>query len=293
MVWFFFSLRLPLFHRQRMDSKVRPPRKSKAAAVGVLTKVLRIFDALQHSPAGLRLKQISEQTRLNKSTAYRFLSHLEREGYLVREEHGVYMLGMRLFELASASNHESTLRRVATPMLREVLRVTGETVNLGVLHGISVVYLEVLESSHEFRMVSRVGAHQPIYATALGKALAAFLAAEKSERALATVEFQPFTPHTITNLAQFHEELRKIRERGFAVDNEELVLGVRCISAPVLNSAGEAIAAISVAGPTSRVSEGKILLFGTTVRDAAHAISVRIGFTMSPMPAQPEVAIEF
>jgi IclR family KDG regulon transcriptional repressor len=270
---------------------VRPPRKSKAAAVGVLTKVLRIFDALQRSPAGLRLKQISEQTRLNKSTAYRFLSHLEREGYLVREEHGVYMLGMRLFELASASNHESTLRRVATPVLREVLRATGETVNLGVLHGLSVVYLEVLESAHEFRMVSRVGAHQPIYSTALGKALAAFLPTETSEKALEVVEFQPFTPHTITNFAQFKEELARIRERGFAVDNEELVLGVRCISAPVLNSAGEAVAAISVAGPTSRISEGKIPVFSAAVRDAAHAISVRIGFSMPPAPAQPEIAL--
>jgi IclR family KDG regulon transcriptional repressor len=270
---------------------VRPPRKSKAAAVGVLTKVLRIFDALQRSPAGLRLKQISEQTRLNKSTAYRFLSHLEREGYLIREEHGVYMLGMRLFELASASNHESTLRRIATPVLRDVLRVTGETVNLGVLHGLSVVYLEVLESGHEFRMVSRVGARQPIYSTGLGKALAAFLPPETTEKALESVEFQPFTPHTITSFVQFKEELAKIRERGFAIDNEELFLGVRCISAPILNSSGEAIAAISVAGPTSRISDGKVALFGTTVRDAAHAISVRIGFSMPPSPLQPEFAV--
>lgn len=258
---------------------MRSPRQSKAAAVGVLTKVLRIFDALQHSPAGLRLKQISEQAGLNKSTAYRFLSHLEREGYLVREEHGVYMLGMRLFELASASNHESTLRRVATPILREVLKVTGETVNLGVLHGFSVVYLEVLESAHEFRMVSRVGAHQPIHSTALGKALAAFLAVEKSERALESMEFHASTPHTITNDASFREELARIRERGFAVDNEELFLGVRCISAPVLNSSGEAFAAISVAGPTSRVSEAKIPAFSAALRDAARAISVRIGFS--------------
>ena len=271
---------------------MRPPRKSKAAAVGVLTKVLRIFDALQQSPAGLRLKQISEQTRLNKSTAYRFLSHLEREGYLVREEHGVYMLGMRLFELASASNHESTLRRVSTPVLRDVLRATGETVNLGVLHGLSVVYLEVLESAHEFRMVSRVGAHQPIYSTALGKALAAFLPADKSEKVLESVEFQALTPHTITNFAQFKEELARIRECGFAVDNEELVLGVRCISAPVLNSAGEAIAAISVAGPTSRISEGKIPTFSAAVRNAAHAISVRIGFSMPTVPSQPESVVQ-
>src|SRR5487761_449347 len=99
-----------------MESK--PALRFNKPTVGVLTKVLRLFDVLQHNPSGLNLKQISEQTRLNKSTAYRFLSHLEREGYLVRDESGIYMLGMKLFDLASASNHQSTLRKVAEPALR-------------------------------------------------------------------------------------------------------------------------------------------------------------------------------
>jgi IclR family KDG regulon transcriptional repressor len=258
---------------------MRPARKSKAAAVGVLTKVLRIFDTLQHNPSGMNLKQISDQTRLNKSTAYRFLSHLEKEGYLVRDDRGIYMLGMRLFELASASNHQSTLRRVAQPVLRELLKATGETVNLGLQDGVTVVYVDVLESSHEFRLVSRVGLHRPLYATALGKALAAFLSPEKKQELFDTIQFQVLTPNTITNLAQFQKELDLIRERGYAVDNEESYLGARCIGAPILNSMQESVAAISVAGPTSRVSEDKISTFAAALREAAQAISARIGFT--------------
>ncbi len=270
---------------------MRPARKSKAAAVGVLTKVLRIFDTLQRNPSGMNLKQISDQTRLNKSTAYRFLSHLEKEGYLVRDDRGIYMLGMRLFELASASNHQSTLRRVAQPALRELLKATGETVNLGLQHGITVVYVDVLESPHEFRLVSRVGLHRPLYATALGKALAAFLPPEKKQELFDAIQFQVLTPNTITNLAQFQKELDLIRERGYAVDNEESYLGARCIGAPILNSMQESVAAISVAGPTSRVSEDKIPTFASALREAAQAISARIGFTQpdSPRKEQKEV----
>lgn len=258
---------------------MRTSRKSKAANVGVLTKVLRIFDALQHNPAGLNLKQISEQTHLNKSTAYRFLAHLDREGYLVRDERGLYMLGMRLFELASSSNHQFTLRKVAGPELHRLLKITGETVNLGVLHGLTVVYVEVLESSHEFRLVSQVGLHRPLYATSLGKALTAFLPPAQAEELIDSIQFQQFTPHTIATPSQFRSELEKIRERGFAVDNEESYLGARCIGAPILNSTHQAIAAISIAGPTSRISEDKIPPFAAAIREAAHTISQQIGFS--------------
>lgn len=262
-----------------MQSKLRLARKPGAPAVGVLTKVLRLFDVLQHNPSGMNLKQISEQTRLNKSTAYRFLSHLEREGYLVRDERGIYMLGMRLFELASASNHQSTLRKVAEPILRNVLKATGETVNLGVLDGVMVVYVAVLESTHEFRLVSRVGMHRPLYATALGKALAAFLPAGRREELLESIRFQPSTPNTAANTMQFEKELNGVRARGFAIDNEESYLGARCIAAPILNSAMEAEAAISVSGPISRVTIERIPDFAAALREAARSISTRIGFS--------------
>lgn len=262
-----------------METKLKLARRSKAPTVGVLTKVLRVFDVLHHNPSGMNLKQISDQTRLNKSTAYRFLAHLEREGYLIRDERGIYTLGMRLFELASVSNHQSALRKVAQPVLHNLLKVTGETVNLGVLHGVLVVYLDVLESTHEFRLVSRVGMHRPFYATALGKAIVAFLPPDRNEELLDSILFQASTPKTITNLAQFRKELDRVRDRGFAVDNEESYLGARCIAAPILNSAKEAEAAISVAGPTSRVTEERIPVVAEALREAVQSISERIGFS--------------
>lgn len=267
-----------------MESKLKPARRSNTPTVGVLTKVLRLFDVLQHNPSGMNLKQISEQTRLNKSTAYRFLSHLEREGYLVRDERGIYMLGMRLFELASASNHQSTLQKVAQPILRNLLKTTGETVNLGVLDGVMVAYVDVLESTHEFRLVSRMGMRRPLYATALGKALAAFLAPSRREELLGSIRFQPSTPNTTTSLAQFQKELDRVHERGFAIDNEESYLGARCIAAPILNSVMEAEAAISVSGPTSRVTKDRIPAFAAALREAARSIATRIGFSAPPEP---------
>ena len=207
---------------------------SKPVAVGVLTKVLKVFDFLQHSPAGLSLKQISDQAGLSKSTAYRFLAHLEREGYLIRDEGGLYTFGIKFLQLAATSNHHPSLREVARPCLRELLKVTGESVNLAVLDGEMVVYIDVLESSHEFRLVSTIGQRRPLYSTALGKTLAAFLRDEERETVLSSLNFQSFTPHTLTNLAQLREELEGVRRQGYAVDNEESVLGARCVAAPVL-----------------------------------------------------------
>src|SRR6185437_4087452 len=130
-------------------------RQSSSAPVGVLTKVLSIFDLLDRSPDGLQLRAIAEQTMLNKSTTYRFLAHLEKGGYMVRESGGAYLLGPRLVHLGSGSTYQSTIRRISRPILEALWRETGETVNLGVLAGRDVLYLDVLESPHDFQLVSK------------------------------------------------------------------------------------------------------------------------------------------
>ena len=136
-------------------------RKSSSAPVGVLTKVLSIFELLDRSHNGLQLRAIAEQTKLNKSTAYRFLAHLEREGYLVRDSTGAYLLGPRLVHLGSGSTYQSTIRSVSRPILEALWRETGETVNLAVLDRTEILYLSVFESRHTFRMVSEVGTRRP------------------------------------------------------------------------------------------------------------------------------------
>src|SRR5947209_626872 len=249
-----------------------------AAPVGVISKVLRILEALQGSSAGLGLKAICDLTGIHKSTAHRFLKHLEREGYLLRTEAGAYLIGPRLAQMSARGNQSATLQAVARPILWELWKLTQETVNLAVLDQGTVLYVEVIESPHEFRLSSRVGTRRSLHVTALGKALAAFLPAELRESILGSIAFQPATPRTIGNLVQFRQELDKIRRQGYAVDDEEAVQGARCVSAPILNSDGEPIAAVSVSGPVTRVSPNQVAALAGAVTSAARAISVAMGF---------------
>jgi DNA-binding IclR family transcriptional regulator len=259
------------------------PRVAKsgpgAAPVGVISKVLRILEALQGSSAGLGLKAICDLTGIHKSTAHRFLKHLEREGYLVRTEAGAYFIGPRLSQMSTRGSQGATLQAVARPILWELWKSTQETVNLAVLDQGTVLYVEVIESPHEFRLSSRVGTRRSLHVTALGKALAAFLPAELRTSVLSTIKFQPATPKTIMNLVQFRQELEKIRRQGYAVDDEEAVQGARCVSAPILNADREPIAAVSVSGPVTRVSPNQVAALAAAVRSAARAISAAMGFS--------------
>jgi DNA-binding IclR family transcriptional regulator len=261
------------------------PRVAKsgpgAAPVGVISKVLRILEALQGSSAGLGLKAICDLTGIHKSTAHRFLKHLEREGYLVRTEAGAYFIGPRLSQMSTRGSQGATLQAVARPILWELWKSTQETVNLAVLDQGTVLYVEVIESPHEFRLSSRVGTRRSLHVTALGKALAAFLPAELRTSVLSTIKFQPATPKTIMNLVQFRQELEKIRRQGYAVDDEEAVQGARCVSAPILNADREPIAAVSVSGPVTRVSPNQVAALAGAVNSAARAISAAMGFSQN------------
>jgi IclR family acetate operon transcriptional repressor len=256
-----------------------------SASVGVITKVLRILEALQGSSSGLGLKAICDQTGINKSTAHRFLKHLERERYLLRTEAGAYLIGPRLSQLSARGNQEATLQAVARPILWDLWKSTHETVNLGVLDQGTVLYVDVIESPHEFRLSSRIGTRRSVHVTALGKALVAFLPDESRQTILDSIAFQPATQKTIGNLVQFRQELEKIRRQGYAVDDEEAVQGARCVSAPILNSAGAPVAAVSVSGPVTRVTPSLVSALAGAVTSAARAISVAMGYSQhEPKP---------
>lgn len=270
-----------------------------SASVGVISKVLRILEALQGSSGGLGLKAICDRTGIHKSTAHRFLKHLERERYLLRTEAGAYLIGPRLSQLSARGNQEATLQAVARPILWELWKSTQETVNLAVLDQKTALYVDVIESPHEFRLSSRVGTRRSVHVTALGKALVAFLPSETQETILDSIAFQAATPRTIGNLVQFRQELEKVRRQGYAVDDEEAVQGARCVSAPILNSGGEPIAAVSVSGPVTRVSPNLVNALAGAVTSAAGAISAAMGFaqhdlkTENPKRARKTVPAQF
>ena len=264
---------------------IQAVRPSVSASVGVISKVLRILEVLQDSSVGLGLKAICDETGINKSTAHRFLKHLEREGYLLRTGSGAYLIGPRLTYISACANRSATLQVVARPILGDLWRTTQETVNLGVLDHGTLLYIDVMESPHEFRLVSRIGTRRSLHVAALGKTLTAFLPASEYERVLNGIVFQRVTPKSIANIVQLRAELDKVRRQGYAIDNEEALLGCRCVSAPILNNDKVAIGALSVAGPAMRISLAQVPALAKVVKTAASAVSTAMGF--SPAGARP------
>lgn len=254
-------------------------RESKSAPVGVVGKVLRILEALDAAPSGLQLREISQQTSLNKSTAYRFVAHLENEGYLFRDDIGAYIVGPKLARLGAGIAYHATLRKISRPVLAVLSKETTETVNLAVLDGHDVLYLEVLESSHSFRMASKPGMHRPLNCTALGKVLLAFLPGEQREEILPVLTFERATPRTIRNLRRFRKELARVVQQGYAMDDQETDMGARCVAAPVLDESGKVVAAISVSGPITRMRRDRIQAFALATKRAARTISTRLGYS--------------
>jgi DNA-binding IclR family transcriptional regulator len=261
--------------------------ESKAGPVGVLAKVLRVLEALDASPNGLPLRNVASQTGLNKSTAYRLLAHLEGEGYLFRDDVGVYIVGPKLARLGSGVSYHATLRSASRPVIQQLWSMTTETVNLAVRDGLHVLYLDVMESSHTFRLASQVGMRRPLHCTALGKAILAFSPAEERDGELNLLRLERVSKRTITSLPRFRRELAKVMQHGYAVDDEEAESGARCASAPIFDRSGKVAGAISVSGPVTRVNYSRLQMFAHAVRDGARLISQRLGYD----PAKATAAV--
>lgn len=251
--------------------------QSASAPVGVLTKVLAIFELLDRNPDGLQLRHIAELTTFNKSTSYRLLTHLEGSGYLVRDSQGKYFLGPRLAKLGSNSTYQSAIRKISRPALEKLRMVTEETVNLAVLDGSSILYIEVLESPHLFRMVSQIGMRRALHCTGLGKAVLAWQPSDVRDRLLQGMKLDRFTEHTIVRKSDLIAELVRIQRRGYAVDNEEAQLGARCLAAPIFELEGAVTAGISVSGPLARITRNRTVEIAKAIKAAAAEISLHLG----------------
>lgn len=251
-------------------------RESKSAPVGVVTKVLRILEALHDAPSGLQLREVARRTAINKSTAYRFLAHLESAGYLYCDGTGAYVIGPKLARLGTGVNYDVMLRKIGRPALQRLWETTGETVNLGILDGHQVLYVDVIESSHTFRLASEVGSRRPLHCTSLGKSMAAYLPPQELQDLLKSIKMERQTTKTIVQRAKFEKELARIRLRGYAVDDEEAVLGARCVAAPIAVSGGKVVAGISVSGPVTRIAANQIAHFANLLKEAAASIAARL-----------------
>jgi IclR family KDG regulon transcriptional repressor len=244
-----------------------------------LQRAINILDLFDEQTAALGITEIAETLGLHKSTAAGLVYTLEYNGYLAQDsETRKYGLGFKLVERASVLLDQIDVRRVALPYLQELRDWSGESVNLAVRDGWQIVYIERLTTTQSLGMRAKVGYRAPMQCTALGKAILSGMPQDKAQELIAQHSLPPVTAHSITDLAQFLQEIDRTREQGFAVDNEENEIGVRCVAAPIFDHSDQPAAAVSISSPVLRLPLSEVPRYGQKVVEAASAISARLGY---------------
>jgi len=246
--------------------------------VQALDRAFAVLDLLGESDTPLGLAQVSASLQLHKSTAHRFLTVLERHRMVERTPNGKFRLGLKLFDLGNRAIGQYDLRDRAQPHLRRLVAETEETAHLCILEGGRVIYIDKIEPARSVRMITRIGASNPVHCTSVGKAILAFLPEERISEVLRHARFERFTPRTITTDEALRVESEKTRRRGYAVDDEEFEEGLRCIAVPVLDAQRMPVAAVSISGPSFRVTAQKLPAIANHLLHCVRGISVDMGF---------------
>lgn len=243
--------------------------------VPALQRGLAILELLAGCAQGATLSEIGAELGLSPATVFRITGVLEETGY-VRKEEGSrrFALTKKLLLLARPQKEGRSLVESALPAMREVLRQTGETVQLCTLAERECVIIEQLPSLHPFKYIVDIGSRPPVHCCAPGKAMIAHLPEEERQQLMRDVKFTRFTEHSITTRRAFLEEMTNVRLEGYAVDRAEHFEGIHCVAAPVLDRTGHAVAAVTIAGPSARIATERFAELGEimkrAVRDVEH-----------------------
>jgi DNA-binding IclR family transcriptional regulator len=266
-----------MFHMKERHSSMRNGRKDgRLSSVATALLLLKCFSDEQYE---LGIAGLAVRLGLAKSTVHRLTSTLVEAGMLEQnKENSKYRLGLTIFELGSLVRRNMDVYNEAKVFLRELREQTGESVNLAILRDDSVVYLNSLESPSSIKVTSSLGVRMPVHCSAEGKVLLAFGGPEDADRIIAA-GLPGRTPQTIVDPDSLHAELSLIREKQYAIDNEEHETGARSIAAPVFGGDNEVVAAVGVAGPVQRLSNRTLISFLPSLSAAVEGISRRLGGT--------------
>lgn len=252
----------------------------RSSMVQSLIKALDILELLDKK-GEMGISEISESLGQEKSTVHRLISTLKFKGYVIQNpSNQKYSNSFKLFEMGNNVVEELGLRRQAQPFMEELAEKSHEAVNLAILDGRYMLYIDKIESSETIKVDLNIGKRLPSYCTGLGKAMLAYIPEERLEELFKGEKFTKFTKNTVSSLAELKEQLKRIRERGYSIDNEEYVAGLVCVAAPVMSFRGEVVAALSIAVPKYRLDEGKkdLNYIVELVKDAAAKFSLQLGY---------------
>jgi len=255
--------------------KIDAPATDKTS-IQVIERMVSLLDALSRYQDPVSLKELAIVTGLHPSTAHRILNDLVTTRFVDRAETGYYQLGMRLLELGNIVKSRLNVREAALDFMRLLHRQTNQTINLSVRQGDEIVYIDRAYSERSgMQVVRAIGGRAPLHLTSTGK-LFLSLDEPKAIRAYATrTGLAGHNKNSITDLAKLEKELTEVRAKGFARDNEELELGVRCMAAGIHDDSGKMIAGLSISAPADRLQEDWL----ANLTDTAMQISVALGYT--------------
>ena len=266
-----------------------PPKLAEGTAA--LEKALDVLDAVGSSRTGLSQVELAARLGLPRTTLYRLLGTLVGRGLLRRDPmRRVYCLGQRCLEYARNSYAMPDLVAASVAELRALRDISGETTYLAALDGLEVVSLERCDGAHSHRSHTEPGQRKPLHCTSQGKAILAALPPERRDAIVKEIELQALTPRTITDRRRLQADLKLTATRGWSIDDEEIVLGVRCCGAAILDAHGQVRGAISIAGPAFRLSMERLTLLGPEVTEAARRIGAQLG-SAAPQRSSGEVRV--
>jgi len=247
--------------------------------IQAVDRALGILEAFDYQQEELGVTELAQRMSLHKNNVFRLLATLECRGFIEQDKKtGNYRLGVKTFEVATVFLHHFGLRRQARPVLEELVAKCNETAYLAVAEGPYVIYVLMHETSHTVRIFPRLGHRLPAYCTASGKIQLAY---ESHERLVQIFKQHPMrkqTENTITTLEALEGHLRGVARQGYALDDEELDYGVRCVAAPVRDYSHHVVAAVGLSGPVSRLSLERIEQdLVPLVKEAGLKISRRLG----------------
>jgi IclR family KDG regulon transcriptional repressor len=255
--------------------------KTRRMRLSSVANAIRLTKAFSEQEYEMGISALANRLGLAKSTVHRLASTLVEYDILEQNrESGKYRLGLALFELGTLVRRKMDTASESRAQMYQLVQSTGETVQLAVLDHLSVLYIRILESRQAVRMSSIAGSRAPAHCTSVGKVLLAHQPADVVKQII-DCGLPRYTEHTITSPDLLMEELASVRVKGYAIDDEEIEVGLRCIAAPVRNHSGSVIAAISVAAPVQRMSKKNLQTTVPTVTAAAESISRRLGYLPS------------
>ncbi|MFD0915016.1 IclR family transcriptional regulator [Pseudahrensia aquimaris] len=249
---------------------------------GTLGKAMQVLEVIATAQKPMRFTDVLKKVDQPRGTLHRQISNLIEEGLVDISADNAYTPGIRLLKFASRAWSQNTLRSLAQPHIEALHKATGETVHLGQMGDLEVIYLDKIESNQTVRMHSQVGKASPLYCTGIGKAMLARLPLGEAKARTARIEFHRYTPTTITSATALMRELNEIKTTSISHDREEHESGIYCVAASIASPDGETIGGLSVTAPRYRISDETIGEWEHLVRSAAYAIENDMAQRLGP-----------